>query len=49
MRPTDIDELIGNPSKAKKELDWKPKIEFKELVKMMIEHDMDFFKLNRSF
>ena len=40
----DIDELIGNASKAKKELDWKPKCTFKELVKMMIEHDMDFFK-----
>jgi len=44
MRPTDIDELIGNASKAKKELDWKPKYSFKELVKMMIEYDMDFFK-----
>ena len=45
MRPTDIDELIGDASKAKKELNWKPKVDFKNLVKMMIDHDMNLFKL----
>jgi GDPmannose 4,6-dehydratase len=45
MRPTDIDELVGNASKAKEKLNWKPKIGFKELVKIMVEHDMEFFKL----
>ena len=44
MRPTEIDELIGNSSKAKKQLGWKPKTTFKELVKSMVEHDMDYFK-----
>ena len=44
-RPTDIDELIGDASKAKKELNWKPKVDFKNLVKMMIDHDMNLFKL----
>lgn len=46
MRPTDIDELIGDSSKARKQLGWKPKMSFKELVKSMVEHDMDYFKQN---
>ena len=45
MRPMDIDNLVGNASKAKAKLNWKPKIGFKELVKIMVEHDMEFFKL----
>lgn len=39
FRPTEVDLLIGDPSKANRELDWKPKTSFKELVKMMIETD----------
>lgn len=48
MRPTDIDELVGNATKAKEKLNWKPKTSFKELVKLMVYHDMDFFKLKRD-
>jgi GDPmannose 4,6-dehydratase len=44
MRPTDIDELVGNATKAKEKLNWKPKTSFKELVKLMVDHDMDYFK-----
>jgi GDPmannose 4,6-dehydratase len=44
LRPTDIEDLVGDPSKAQKELGWKPKVNFKELVKMMVEHDIDYFK-----
>ena len=44
IRPLDIDELVGDPSKARKELGWKPKVNFKELVKMMVEHDIDYFR-----
>ena len=43
-RPTDIEELQGDPSKAKKQLNWKPKTNFKELVEMMVIHDMEFEK-----
>ena len=45
-RPTDIVELVGDASKAKIALGWKPKISFKEIVKMMVDHDMNFFKSN---
>jgi GDPmannose 4,6-dehydratase len=43
-RPTDIDELTGDSSKARKELVWKPKLGFKDLVKMMVDHDINYFK-----
>ncbi len=40
LRPTEVDYLLGDASKAKKELGWEPKIKFKELVKMMVDSDM---------
>jgi GDPmannose 4,6-dehydratase len=38
-RPTEVELLIGDSSKAEKELEWKPKTKFKELVKIMVEAD----------
>lgn len=43
-RPTDIAELIGDASKARKQLGWQPKVKFKEIVKMMVDHDIDYVK-----
>jgi len=43
-RPTDIDDLVGDSSKARKQLGWSPKIGFKELVKMMVEYDINELK-----
>lgn len=40
MRPAEVDYLIGDYSKAKKELGWEPKTSFKELVTMMVESDI---------
>jgi GDPmannose 4,6-dehydratase len=45
LRPTDIDDLVGDSSKAHKQLLWKPKMKFEDLVKNMIEHDLEYFKL----
>jgi len=45
LRPTDIDELIGDSSKAREKLGWKPKTKFKDLVKLMVEHDLGKDKL----
>src|SRR3989338_1362535 len=39
FRPAEVDILLGDYSKAKKKLGWKPKVKFKELVKIMVEHD----------
>ena len=45
LRPTDIDVLVGDSSKAQKQLLWKPKMKFKDLIKNMVEHDLEYFKL----
>ena len=39
FRPCEVDELLGNPDKAKNILGWKPKYTFDELVKEMVEYD----------
>ena len=36
FRPTEVEELLGDYSKAKKELKWEPQIKFEELVKEMV-------------
>jgi len=43
-RPSEVDQLIGNPAKAKKQLGWAPQVLFKDLVKIMVEHDLDLAK-----
>ena len=40
FRPTDVKVLEGNPAKAKKILKWKPKVDFEELVKIMLNSDL---------
>ncbi len=40
FRPTEVDCLIGDSSKARRKLKWKPKVNFKELVRMMVDSDM---------
>lgn len=40
LRPAEVDILIGDSSKAKKQLGWEPKVKFKELVKIMVEADI---------
>ena len=40
FRPSEVDFLLGDPSKAKKTLNWKSKVTFKRLVKEMIDSDM---------
>ena len=44
FRPAEVHSLLGNYSKAKKLLKWKPKISFKNLVKDMVESDIEFVK-----
>jgi GDPmannose 4,6-dehydratase len=41
FRPSEVDLLLGDASKAKKKLKWKPKVSFPELVKMMVESDIE--------
>lgn len=44
MRPTEIKELKGDYSKAKKELGWEPKTSFEDLIKLMVDADLERFK-----
>jgi len=41
FRPTEVDLLLGDASKAKTLLGWKPKVRFKELVKLMVDADLE--------
>tara|TARA_X000000368_G_scaffold414850_1_gene405470 strand:+ start:164 stop:1168 length:1005 start_codon:yes stop_codon:yes gene_type:complete len=43
IRPTEVDLLIGDPSKAEKKLGWQRKTSFDELVKIMVKSDLDFY------
>ena len=40
IRPTEVDQLLGDATKARTELGWEPKVKFPELVKMMVEADL---------
>ena len=39
-RPAEVDLLIGDPAKAKRQLGWEPKVKFKELVAIMVDADL---------
>lgn len=41
LRPAEVDLLLGDPTKAKTVLGWTPKVGFKELVKRMVDHDLE--------
>jgi GDPmannose 4,6-dehydratase len=41
LRPAEVDQLIGDASKAQRELGWTPRVTFDELVKMMVESDLE--------
>ncbi len=41
FRPTEVETLLGDPSKAKRKLGWEPKISFYELIKEMVENDFE--------
>jgi GDPmannose 4,6-dehydratase len=40
FRPTEVDELLGDPTKAQTILGWRPKVSFEELIKMMVREDI---------
>ena len=44
LRPAEVDHLIGDPAKAKKELGWEPSVNFTQLVTMMVDADIDRIK-----
>jgi len=47
FRPTEVDLLLGDATKARQRLGWRPRVSFKELVRMMIEHDWELAREER--
>ena len=41
LRPAEVEHLIGDPSKARDKLGWEPKTSFEEMVKLMVDADLD--------
>jgi GDPmannose 4,6-dehydratase len=48
FRPAEVDHLLGDPSKARDTLGWKPKVTFKDLVRMMVDHDLELARQERT-
>ena len=44
FRPSEVETLLGDSSKAKRKLKWSPKISFEQLVEEMINHDLELAK-----
>ncbi len=44
FRPTEVETLLGDPSKAKEKLGWEPKITLEEMVHEMMENDLNLAK-----
>ncbi|RBP36657.1 GDPmannose 4,6-dehydratase [Roseimicrobium gellanilyticum] len=47
LRPAEVELLIGDPSKAKRQLGWEPKVKFKELVKIMVDADLKLAQVEK--
>jgi GDPmannose 4,6-dehydratase len=47
-RPTEVDHLRGDCSKAKLKLGWTPRVSFRDLVRMMVEHDFEMARQERT-
>lgn len=47
FRPTEVNHLEGDPTKARQKLGWKPRVGFTELVRMMVEHDLELARQER--
>lgn len=48
LRPSEVDLLIGDASKAKRQLNWEPKTKFTELVRLMVDADVSLLKDHRE-
>jgi GDPmannose 4,6-dehydratase len=48
LRPAEVDLLIGDPTRAREKLGWKPEVTFPQLVKMMVEADLELEARNRD-
>ena len=48
FRPTEVEYLHGDPTKAMQKLGWRPKVGIDELVRRMVDHDLELAKQERT-
>jgi len=48
FRPTEVDALCGDASKARRTLGWRPRVSFRELIQMMVAHDIELARRERT-
>jgi GDPmannose 4,6-dehydratase len=48
FRPAEVDQLVGDPSKARDKLGWEPRVSFHELVEMMVDADLERLSLDAA-
>jgi GDPmannose 4,6-dehydratase len=48
LRPTEVDYLMGDSSKIRKTLGWKPRVSFEELVHLMVDHDLELARQEQT-
>ena len=48
LRPAEVDHLLGDSSKAQKQLKWTPKVDFKQLIEMMVDADLERVKAKQT-
>jgi len=48
LRPSEVDEVVGDATKARRVLKWQPRTSFRELVRMMVDADVAALKNNAS-
>ena len=48
LRPTEVDHLCGDASKARDKLGWHPRVSFEELVRLMVEHDLELARQEQT-
>lgn len=49
VRPAEVDLLLGDSAKARNKLKWQPKLGFKELVRMMVDYDIERYKVSEYY
>jgi GDPmannose 4,6-dehydratase len=47
IRPAEVDLLVGDPAKALKDLGWKPEVSFEQMIKMMVDSDLEIHKKSK--
>ncbi|MGB6942665.1 MAG: GDP-mannose 4,6-dehydratase [Bryobacteraceae bacterium] len=48
LRPTEVDYLLGDSSKIQRQLGWQPKVGFEELVRLMVDHDIELARQEQT-